>query len=83
MTKLFIEPGLTACFPRLFINKKANSKDNEFKFLFGIVGFWFCRNTTDAVGRWGCGGGGRRMFGEKVPIGAFRVAILVTEGVTE
>ena len=48
---------LTACFPRLFINTNANSKDNEFEFLFGIVGFWFCGNTTEAVGRWGCGFG--------------------------
>ena len=53
---------LTACFPRLFINKKANSKDNEFEFLFGIVGFWFCRNTTDAVGRQGV------FLGNKVPL---------------
>ena len=29
---------LTAYFPRLFINKKVNSKDNEFEFHFGIVG---------------------------------------------
>ena len=48
---------LTACFPKLFNNKKAKSKDNEFKFRFGIVGFCFCRNTTDAVGRLGCGFG--------------------------
>ena len=37
--------------------KHANSKDNEFEFLFGIVGFWFYRNTTDAVRRWVCGFG--------------------------
>ena len=31
--------------------KNENSKDNVFEFLFGIVGFWFCRNTTKT--QWG------------------------------
>ena len=58
---------LTAYVPRLFINKKANSKDNEFEFLFGIVGFGFAGIQQT---QWG---DGSVALGNKVPIAAFRV----------
>ena len=59
---------LTACFPRLLFNNKANSiKDNEFEYLFGIEGFGFAEIQQM---HWGVKSVG---LGNKVPIAAFCV----------